>query len=238
MFFCCWVRRNFNRILFYQEELDNSTEEWNNHRIRRCRNSVSPVSPSGRPDVMYNFPTLYCGRNFLNPLHQEHTDRCSEQCVFVTKSCSDETILHLFNMYNKWRKTTSRCKKFLPSNKQLLWDPKRNNKSVRIVGAVSFCILNRLNCILACTWPDISYQYYSCHCLSNIVISLNSTVGEKILSGGNGVTGAVRKRYSPLLLLLIILGCLISRIQETIFLWCHSNLYSTFSCNWPNSQLC
>lgn len=73
-------------------ELNEFVEEWNNHVIRRTRNSISP---SGRPNIMYAFPALHNGRKFLNPIDEIHVANCSELCIPVTKSCEDEDLLEL-----------------------------------------------------------------------------------------------------------------------------------------------
>ncbi|KAK5646176.1 hypothetical protein RI129_004640 [Pyrocoelia pectoralis] len=46
-----------------QAELNTLITEWNMHKIRKCRNNISP---SGRPFVMFHTPELYDTRDYLH----------------------------------------------------------------------------------------------------------------------------------------------------------------------------
>lgn len=47
---------------------------------------------------MYDFPSLFYGKDFLNPVREELIDNCAEQCISVGRSCDDETIWELCNL--------------------------------------------------------------------------------------------------------------------------------------------
>ncbi|CAH0550629.1 unnamed protein product [Brassicogethes aeneus] len=72
-----------------QEELNNVVLEWNMHLIRKNRHSNCP---SGRPDVIFNFPQIHNSRDHLIVVEEEHLQICEEECVFLDCPCSNNDV--------------------------------------------------------------------------------------------------------------------------------------------------
>lgn len=66
-------------------------EEWDVHRIRKTRNTISP---SGKPIIKYNFPELYSCNNYLVHANYGDINKCLEECTFFETPC-DEDIYEL-----------------------------------------------------------------------------------------------------------------------------------------------
>ncbi|KAJ8914135.1 hypothetical protein NQ315_016213 [Exocentrus adspersus] len=74
------------------EELNNVVLEWNTHLIRKNRHSHCP---SGRPDVIFNFPQIHNSNDHLIVVQEEHLQTCEEECVFLDCPCSDNDVFDL-----------------------------------------------------------------------------------------------------------------------------------------------
>lgn len=79
--------------------------EWNIHKIRKTRNTVLPI---GRPCIMYDMPSFYGTRNFLNNIPSFALDALSENCTFNNYPCDKDMydlcrILILENGYTSNR---------------------------------------------------------------------------------------------------------------------------------------
>lgn len=61
-----------------QKELDIAVKIWNSHYIRRSANAA----PSGRPDVMYRFPSLWNAEDQIVKVTQEDFAACAEEVEF------------------------------------------------------------------------------------------------------------------------------------------------------------
>ncbi|XP_031338632.1 uncharacterized protein LOC116174338 [Photinus pyralis] len=97
-----------------QVELNEFAQEWNNHVIRKTRNSISP---SGRPDMMYDFPALYGGTNFLNPVEENYIENCANLCEVVNRSCRDETVFELCDVISREKNLGASDSTYLAINK-------------------------------------------------------------------------------------------------------------------------
>ncbi|XP_063971427.1 uncharacterized protein LOC135158071 [Lytechinus pictus] len=75
-----------------QAELDEVVDVWDRHLIRPSRNVQAP---SGRPNIMFNLPSLYTTRDYLHGVSQERMQACKEECVFRKTIPCDEDIFEL-----------------------------------------------------------------------------------------------------------------------------------------------
>ena len=66
-----------------QSELDETRALWNNHRIRKTRNSECPA---GRPNILYFAPQISFGINYKIPLSHED--------YLIAKEFVEEPALH------------------------------------------------------------------------------------------------------------------------------------------------
>nr|XP_054761103.1 uncharacterized protein LOC129267417 [Lytechinus pictus] len=81
-----------------QAELDEVVDVWDRHLIRPSRNIQAP---SGRPNIMFNLPSLYTTRDYLHGVSQERMQACKEECVFRKTIPCDEDIFELCCIMNE-----------------------------------------------------------------------------------------------------------------------------------------
>jgi len=62
-----------------QDELDKVAAVWNSHVIRPSRNIRVP---SGRPNVMFNFPVIYATEDYAETVPEPIIDACRDECIF------------------------------------------------------------------------------------------------------------------------------------------------------------
>lgn len=67
-------------------------QEWNTHLIRR---NVQSSCPSGKPDVIFNFPEIYNSRHYQIKVQEQHLQHCREACLFLDCLCADRDIQDL-----------------------------------------------------------------------------------------------------------------------------------------------
>ena len=72
-----------------QDELDKVAAVWNQHLIRP---SPNVRVPSGRPNVMFNFPALYGTDDYAEPVAQPVIDACRDECIFRSSVPCDVDI--------------------------------------------------------------------------------------------------------------------------------------------------
>ena len=77
-----------------QNDLDQVVLEWNVHKIRKSRNSISPV---GRPAVMFEIPSIYETRSYLVEVPDFAIDAIKEECRVLKYPC-DKDIYDLCNI--------------------------------------------------------------------------------------------------------------------------------------------
>ncbi|CAH0551685.1 unnamed protein product [Brassicogethes aeneus] len=70
-----------------QDELDQVVGEWNSHRIRSSRNSISPT---GRPIIMFEAPYLYHCENCLVDIPAAVIENLEQECTFHTNQCDED----------------------------------------------------------------------------------------------------------------------------------------------------
>lgn len=75
-----------------QSELDLFVNTWNNHSIRQSRNCNVP---HGRPNMMYNFPSLYGGHDQLCPVSNDDFDQCLNDVEFRLLIPCDVDVYHV-----------------------------------------------------------------------------------------------------------------------------------------------
>lgn len=63
--------------------------EWNSHKIRKPKNSISP---SGRPMTMFKMPQHYSTESYLKYVDEKDLEVCEEECIFNTHTTFDETL--------------------------------------------------------------------------------------------------------------------------------------------------
>ncbi|XP_031333705.1 uncharacterized protein LOC116163746 isoform X2 [Photinus pyralis] len=85
-----------------QRDMDQVILEWNVHRISRSRNSISPT---GKPAIMFEMPSLYNADNYLIPVPSFATDEMSIHCAYNSYPCDKDfydlcNILISENMYS------------------------------------------------------------------------------------------------------------------------------------------
>ncbi|XP_043976973.1 uncharacterized protein LOC122833467 [Gambusia affinis] len=85
--FCC--------MGLIQDELDDTAQVWNTHRIRPTKNLQVP---SGRPNVMYALPELYSTMDFLTPVQVEHIQLCRDACTFRQTIPCDSSVYDICNI--------------------------------------------------------------------------------------------------------------------------------------------
>lgn len=78
-----------------QGDLDSVMETWNNHTIRRVRNSRSP---NGRPSALQRFPELQGTHNYICDVTDNDITLCSRGCVFRGVSPCDEDVFQVCSM--------------------------------------------------------------------------------------------------------------------------------------------
>lgn len=76
---------------FFQNDLNEVIWEWNVHRIRTTRNSISPT---GRPCMMFEIPSLFHVENYLNNVPSHALNGFSSECIMLKYPC-DEDFYHL-----------------------------------------------------------------------------------------------------------------------------------------------
>lgn len=76
-----------NVSIFFQKELDQVVLEWNIHKIRKSRNSISPV---GRPTIMFEIPEFYEARSYLTDVPDFAIDAIEKECTFLRKPCDED----------------------------------------------------------------------------------------------------------------------------------------------------
>jgi hypothetical protein len=76
---------------FLQNELDSIVTIWNNHTIRKSRRNL----PSGRPNVMYQEPSLYNTRSYITPMHPVELGQHRELCTARSSIPCDEDMYDL-----------------------------------------------------------------------------------------------------------------------------------------------
>ncbi|WAR13237.1 hypothetical protein MAR_027417 [Mya arenaria] len=72
-----------------QSELSLAVTMWNNHSIRRCRDSNVPC---GQPNGMFNFPELWNIRDYMSFASREEVDACRGQVEFRSTVCCDPVV--------------------------------------------------------------------------------------------------------------------------------------------------
>lgn len=63
--------------------------EWNSHKIRKSKNSISP---SGRPMTMFKMPQHYSTESYFKYVDEKDLEVCEEECIFNTHITFDETL--------------------------------------------------------------------------------------------------------------------------------------------------
>ncbi|XP_062600142.1 uncharacterized protein LOC134261754 [Saccostrea cucullata] len=94
-FTCDFVDKSILQFCFMQtiqDEINEVVEIWNTHRIRPYRNQISP---SGRPNIMYNLPHLYGAQSHLCRVTEEQIAVCESECTPKTDFPCDETVFEL-----------------------------------------------------------------------------------------------------------------------------------------------
>ncbi|CAH1114742.1 unnamed protein product [Psylliodes chrysocephalus] len=86
-----------------QKNLDQVVLEWNIHKIRRLKNTVSP---SGRPCIMYEMPSIYKTRSYMVGVPNFAIEALRSECKFLKYPC-DQDVFDLCNILlveNNWEK--------------------------------------------------------------------------------------------------------------------------------------
>lgn len=85
--------RNCNKpdlnFIYFQTELEQVVHEWNIHKISKTRNSISPT---GRPALMYEVPSLYGAKSYLVPVPTFAIEELSSNCTFLNYPCNDDFL--------------------------------------------------------------------------------------------------------------------------------------------------
>ncbi|WAR24268.1 hypothetical protein MAR_037937 [Mya arenaria] len=76
-------------MAIFQSELSLAVTMWNNHSIRRCRDSNVPC---GQPNGMFNFPELWNTRDYTSFASREEVDACRGQVEFRSTVCCDPVV--------------------------------------------------------------------------------------------------------------------------------------------------
>ncbi|KAM7382146.1 hypothetical protein PAMA_012828 [Pampus argenteus] len=82
----------FTCLEIIERELQEVIHLWNTHRIRPCRNAVSP---GGRPVMMYTLPQLFGAREYLKEVSQQKIEACREECVRRGPYPCDDTVFDI-----------------------------------------------------------------------------------------------------------------------------------------------
>lgn len=61
--------------------------EWNVHKIRRSRNSISPT---GRPTIMFEIPSLYGAQNYMTRVPNFAIEAISCNCKILNYPCDED----------------------------------------------------------------------------------------------------------------------------------------------------
>lgn len=77
-------------IFSFQNDLNQVVLEWNVHRIRATRNSISPT---GRPCMMFDIPSLFHGQNYLQHVSNHVLDVLSSECLYLQYPCDEDFYL-------------------------------------------------------------------------------------------------------------------------------------------------
>lgn len=73
-------------IFSFQSELDLATTIWNNHSIRRSRNTDSP---SGSPNRLFQYPLLWNTRNYMRAVSQNDIGGLQDEVEARSLVCCD-----------------------------------------------------------------------------------------------------------------------------------------------------
>lgn len=80
---------NENYCVSLQDELDETAATWNHHKIRPIKHQNTP---SGRPVIMYDIPSLYGSQDYLVPVTSDEIQPCKHACVFRKASPVDPDV--------------------------------------------------------------------------------------------------------------------------------------------------
>ncbi|MED6262377.1 hypothetical protein ATANTOWER_018708, partial [Ataeniobius toweri] len=75
-----------------RDELDEAVRTWNTHQIR-----LKPAhwTPGGRPVLMFSMPQLYAEEDKFQPVPEEETAVCKEECTKKGQYPCDEAVFEL-----------------------------------------------------------------------------------------------------------------------------------------------
>ena len=75
-----------------QDDLDETAKVWNHHIIRHVKGSDVPC---GRPNIMYNVPSLYNANDCSIAVPEEEVQACRDECIFRDVCPFDEDVYTL-----------------------------------------------------------------------------------------------------------------------------------------------
>ena len=74
---------------------------WNQHNIRRTKQAHAP---SGRPNIMYDVPSLYGTRDYLHPIPEDEIRALEGECTFRSSTPVDPDVenmcFHMMREHN------------------------------------------------------------------------------------------------------------------------------------------